>query len=397
MRDVVDYATAQHNQVAREHPELGLDVHGRINMSPTQLYAHYGFEQKDKGPGVGERQIPGLEDPQALPEPKRWEEHTPKEQARIQRAVKLKTGATMDTMERDFGSQLDQAFLRSREHGADRPYASDFYTSGEPAQVLRRTAQRTNAPLGLVAAVNADTSPQMKFRSVDRKTGHVSYPNAEQAEHAIRHVQEGGYPENISKETLTGQARAGFDKNLTKAARRADQVLYGGKTVSETYAGRSGTSGFGPKTAAYHNSWLPDTPDFLVSDRHTAHGMLAHVSPHVEQKRDPDTGEGKTRAVWDYGKKQWVDDPVYGKSPVERTVETKGYHAMADFVARKVLHSRGLGRIRQGQGAQWGEEQLQRGESGTSKQAPRVSDVYPPHPQTDEGLNSEQFHQGRMF
>jgi hypothetical protein len=393
-RDIVDHATDEHNAMVRAHPEAGLKEVDRIGMTPNQLYDHYGFNQEKTGPGVGERQLPGMEDPHAQPQPKRWEEHTPEEQDKISRAVKLKTGATMDTMTRDLGSQLDQANIRARSQGASKPYASDFYTSGEPARVLKDTARRTGTPLGLVAAVNADTSPLMKFRRVNRTTGEVSYPNAEQAEHAIRHVQAGGTAADVSKEGLKSTSRTGFDKNLTKATNRADQVINQGKTVSQT------SGNFGPKTAAYHNSWLPTTPDFLVSDRHTGHGALAHVSPEVTQAIDKESGQPKTRADWSEKMGKFADFPVYTKSPVEDAVATTGFHAMADHAMRTAMDKRGLGKVRQAQGAQWGEEQLQRGESGSSKSAPKVHEVYPPHPSTGNNLNAGQFHdpnQGSLF
>jgi len=376
-RDIVDIATEHHNKIARERPELGLKEQSRLNLSPAQVYEARGFHQENVGPGMGERQLPGMEDPDALAQPKRWEDHTPEEQAKIQRDVKIRSGATIDSMKRDLGSQVDQAYHRAASHGHDTPYGADFYTSGKPAQVLRDTAKKTGASLGLVAATNADTSPQMKFEHIDSKTGESRYPNAEVAEHAIRHAQAGKDPETASKDGLHGVARAGFTGNLRKAARRATAVIREGKGVGATFAGENGTSGFGPKTAAYHNSWLPSTPDFLVSDRHTGHGALAHVSPTTP------AGEG----TYDSGTQK------RGKSPVEHTVEIPGYHAMADYAARQAMKERGLEHVRQFQGAQWGEEKIQRGEAGNSKQAPKPEQVYPP-------VNRSQFHnpdQGSLF
>ena len=385
--DIVDYATAMHNEVARKHPELGLAQHGRINMSPAQLYEHFGFKQRDTGPGMHEQQIPGLEDPDALPRPKRWEEHTPEEQAAIQRRVKLHSGATLETMKRDFGSQLDQSYVRAMEHGHDQPAGANFYTEGEPARVLRDTARRRGVPLGLVAAANADTSPQLKFRIRNRE-GEIRYPNAEQAEHAIRHVQETGSPFGIDKEDLAGIARNGFMVNLRKAAHRVHQVLHEGRTVSETYSGTGPGSGFGPKTAAYHNSWLGGTPDFLVSDVHTGGGgMLPHLSSAKPLIRDE---EGNAR-LYAGG------NPKRGKSEREQVIERPGFHAMADFAARQAMQERGLGRIRQAQAAQWAEERIHRHETERNPQVaghfPSAEQEYPRKPP----VNPEQFGQGKLF
>jgi hypothetical protein len=396
LRDVVDYATEQHNRIAKERPELGLKTQDRLKITPRQAYEHYGFSEQFRGPRMEERQIPGLEDPHALPTPRRWEEHTPEEQAHIQKRVKQKTGATLDSMTRAHGSQLDQAHTRAREMGHDAPYSQDFYhDTSAPGRRLRETAERTGAPLGLVAATNADTSPQMAFSYKNKKTGDVSFPNADQAEHAIRHVQQTGSPEGISKEGLTGLARTGFSGNLRKAAHRAHQVLNWGASVRDTYSGS--ISGFGPKTAAYHNSWLTGTPDFTTSDVHTGGGgALPHLSSEKPQKMDK---EG-TPLLWESGA------PMRTKSEREKGIETKptaGFHAMSDYAMRQAMSQRGLGRVRQAQASQWGEERIHRHETEKNQQDkgkfPSQEESYGsrPYPQTKTGLNSGQFGQGRMF
>lgn len=376
-KDIVDYATEEHNKTVRANPHLGLKETPRLKMTPNQLYEHYGFKDiSDSGPGMHDRQLPGLEDPHARPQPKRWEEHTPQEQSRIQENVKRKTGATLDTMTHDYGSQIDQAYMRARKNGTGKPYGGDFYTNVEegPAHVLRQTAKKTGAPLGLVAAVNADTSPQMKF-SHTTKEGKTSYPNAEQAEHAIRHIQSGGKPEEINKEGLTGLARAGFNKNLKKAAHRADAVLNKGAKVGDTTG--SSSSGFGPKTAAYHNSWLPSTPDFTVSDVHTGGGGFL---PHLSSFKGGDQKKSGSER--------------------ERGISTTGFHAMADYAARNAMKQRGLGKVRQAQAVQWGEERIRRNETGNSRdkaQFPSEEQAYSPK------MNPQQFPeknpnvQGRLF
>lgn len=421
MRDIVDYATAQHNEVARKHPELGLDQHGRINMSPAQLYDHYGFEQENRGPGMGEQQIPGLEDPDALPQPKRWEDHTPQERERIQRSVKLRTGVDLDFMTKAFGAQLDQGYTRALGHGADKPYAADFYTSGPEAEKLHSDTRALGTRFGVVAAVNADTSPNMKFRHQYKeghpRAGEVVYPNADAARGAIEHIQNGGSPfadPNEVKAQMPSYARGVRPANLAKGMRRANEAIVHGIPIGRTRVSQTeATSGFGPKTSAYHNSWLVGTPDFAVSDIHTGGGgMLPHLGTAKPQAFDKE-GNAKWATVHTESGSKTV--PYRDKSEREKGVTIPGFHAMSDFAVRQAMAQRGLGHVRQAQAVQWGEEQLQRGEAGEranqpdfqqpknhlrridpkdASRFPTEHEVYPPKPPP---VNLEQFGQQRLF
>lgn len=450
----VDHATAAHNEAAANQRPGGAQLQHieRTSMTHQQIYAARGYHQestpsgagtrhlpevqramKDKDgkvtggtravpgmdlgtrPGMHDQQIPGLEDPDALPVSKRWEDHTAKEQQRVLKAVKKKTGATPVTMGRDFGAQLDQSYDRSRQHGADLPAATTFYSSGAPAQKLHEQAKRLGVRFGLVAATNADTSPNMKFQHTYRddhptRPGETVYPNADAAEHAIKHAQSNPFPYSVSKDGLEGSGRGVRPANLMKAARRAHQVLREGKTVGETFASTSGGSGFGPKTAAYHNSWLGGTPKTFVADLHSGGGgMLAHLGTAKPFMRD---NEGQVMHSSE-------GVPRKEKSEREKGIETTGFHALSDHVARTEMAKRGLGHIEQAQASQWGEEQIHRHEQGTravtgqldnskrpkmmrvdAKDAPRFNSAekaYAPHPQTETGLNSNQFHQGTLF
>lgn len=389
-RDIVDYATEQHNKLAEERPELGLTKQKRLKLTHAQAYAHYGFEQHPEGPGIGEQQLPGMEDPHALATPKRWEDHSPKQQEDIQRRVKAASGATLDTMTRDFGAQLDQAYLRARRVGAKEPFAMTFYhPHGEAGSVLHGHAAESQVPMGLIASANADTSPKMTFRFVS-KAGQVSYPNAELAHHVVKQVQAGVDPNKVTKTGLAGKARSVINANMYKAARRAHQVIFGGKTVPETYAHHGGEkSGFGPKTAAYHNSWLPGHPDYFVSDIHSGGGgMLPHLGHEQPLRRDE---QGNVVINPKTGR------PMAEKAEREEAMEVSGWHAMADYAARQAMEKRGIRRLRQGQAAQWGEEQIQRHEkepiARLKSQLPSEAQSYPPiaHP--------VQFghHQGTLF
>lgn len=390
-RDIVDYATEQHNKLAEERPELGLTKQKRLKLTHAQAYEHYGFTQHPEGPGMGEMQLPGMEDPHALAQPKRWEEYSPKEQEDVQRRVKAASGTDIETMTRHFGAQLDQAYMRSHRLGAKEPYAMTFYhPHGEAGAVLHGHAKESQVPIGLIASANADTSPKMTFKFVS-KAGQVSFPNPEAAHHIIKAVKSGVHPDKVTKEGLVGKARSVLGPNWLKAARRAHAVIHGGKTVPETYAHHGG-SGFGPKTAAYHNSWLPSAPDFFVSDIHSGGGgMLPHLSHQQPLKRNesgevmhsPKTGQALTT-----------------KSEREEVMETAGWHAMADYSARQAMAKRGLGHVRQAQAAQWGEEQIQRHEREPVKrlkaQLPSENVAYPP-PAHPVQFKDHIEHQQRLF
>jgi hypothetical protein len=124
-----------------------------------------------------------------------------------------------------------------------------------------------------------------------------------------------------------------------------------------------------PKTGPYHNSWLPGTPDFFVSDVHSGGGgMLPHLSTDKPVLRYS-TGIPKLDK---HGKKR------YDKSEREKVIESvPNFHAMADYAARQAMGARGLNRVRQAQGSQWGEEQIQRTEKDPKTAMAKESDVYP--------------------
>lgn len=336
-------------------------------MSHGQLYRAYGFGEHEIGPTMHDRQLPGLEDPDALPRPKQWEDHTPAERTDIEKRVKKESGATPQSMERSFGAQLDQGYIRAHTVGASEPYAQTFYTHGEAAQRLKQSARTHDIGLGKVAAINADTSPNMKFK-FQYKSGEVRYPNAELADHIIDHIKAGKHPDDYTKEGLTGHARSGYPANVAKGLKRAHQMIREGRGVSETHMGTGTGSGFGPKTGVYHNAWLTGTPQFLVSDLHTGGGgMVPHLGSEKPYERD-ERGEIKLDSK---GK------PRRAKSEREETIEVPGFHALSDYAARKAMRKRGLGRIPQAQATQWGEETIHRHEQATAQGEQQVASQFP--------------------
>lgn len=351
---------------SRESAPGGRMADARTNLGTratnAQIYMARGWgeaPQSETGhPQHYDRQIPGLEDPTAAPQNKRWEEHTPEEQAKIAARVKMRTGHTVESMTHAYGAQLDQAYLHAEASGVARhpdgslrPPGQDFYTSGEPVQVIRQTAHDHGVPMGLVAAMHADNSPNTKFKSAGE------YPQDRMVRAALSHVQSGGDPDK----PVRPERAQGYGVNFVKSSRRAGQVLNEGVPIPETTMGGGGGHGLGPKTAAYMNSWLRSTPDQFVADVHSGGGgMLPHLGAEKPVLRDVH-GEPKLDSL---GK------PKRDKSEREHGIETTGIHAMMDYASRQALAHRGLGSTRQAQAAQWAEERHQRGMTPAHQEPP---------------------------
>lgn len=347
------------------------NVEKEFGMPAGQVYHAKGWGTPTPG-GHAHNQdpIPGLEREDAAPKQTRWEDLHPDEQKRTHRAL-AQYGTSIEQMHHDFGAQVDQSFLRADRHDT-HPFAQHFYTEGEPAQVIKRSAEQLGVPLGVHVAMNAFTSPQTKFKQGNR------YPNDETAQSVVRQVQ-GGTP---AKEVTTGprmddptKKNQGFDTNARKAADVLEQHFHGvpvSEWKSRISSSRGGAgvvdvpenkqqSPFGPKTGPYHNAWLPGAQDFFVSDVHSGGGgMLPHLGSEKAVATHPETGEvlhdSKGMAKRTKSERE------------EAMLRIPNFHAAADHVARNVMRQRGLTSTRQTQAAQWGEEQLQRTEA-----APRLA------------------------
>ena len=353
-------------------------AHG-ITASTAQIYDNLRRTNRfaeQSGPTHYDVQLPGMVDPNAAPRPPKWEELAPNTQAHVSAAL-ARHGTTLEQMTHDFGAQHDQAVQRMMgQPGHTRPYASDFYSSGEPREVIRRSAAELGIPQTVHAQLNAFTSPNTKF-SANLKSGETVYPNDVAAKHAFIHAREGGDPESLVKRgshrelRRTGLAEPddprrvqGYPTNLEKAAQAAAQHLAGirpadwrtgagagamgtntrfnEKTRKEEPVGRSPWQN-APKTGPYANTWSDSHPQFLVSDVHTGGGgFLPHESSF----------KGVT------GK----------KSEQEASIESIPYfHTAADYAARQAMQQRGLSSVRETQAGQWGEQQLLRRSQAETK------------------------------
>lgn len=330
-------------------------------MSVGQIYEARGWGEQTQAetghPRAYDRQLPGLEDPHAARTPDRWEDIPAPKQVDIARRVKAKSGADLASMERGFGSQLDQSYLAGEQdhpldsRGRVRPPGQDFYTSGEPRQVIRQTAKDMGVPQQLVAAMHADNSPNTSFKRTG-PDGKDIFPQDVMTRSALDQIQNG----TLASEVRRPPRAEGYTTNFEKSAKRASRVLHEGKAVNDAGA----KSGFGPKTAAYMNSWLPSQPDFFVSDVHSGGSMVPHQSTEKPAKLDSEGNMIMQTVNRSDSRTGQIEVPKRDKSEREKTIEVTGFHSMADYAARQAIAKRGLGSIRQAQAAQWNEERTMR-------------------------------------
>lgn len=331
-------------------------------MSVGQVYSEMGWGDSGVGPKHYDEQLPGMANPQAAPRPQKWSEMTDEQRAHTTRGLALR-GTSVEQMASDFGAQLDQGYMRAHklgkvdEEGRTEPYAQRFYSTGEERQKLDQSARDLGVPQIEHATMNAITSPNTKF-----KTSNGRYPNDEAAA-AAHHWAREGHEEPLTSAAWKGSAPERADKGLTarpammRKAVHVRKQLDAGVPLAET-TGPTGAATFGeqsPKAGPYANSWSDSHPQFLVSDVHTGGGgMLPHLGYDKPELRD---AEGAIRY-----ESSGSGKPIRDKSEREHAIaDIPGFHAASDEAARRALTTRGLGSLREGQGAEWGEEQIQRG------------------------------------
>jgi hypothetical protein len=321
------------------------------------LYELTGRPSTRIGPGKDDVQLPGMTDPSAAPRPPKWEELSQDTRRHTERALAAH-GTSMETMQADLGSQHDQAHIRAMKHGADLPHGTDFYSSGEPRQVIDRSAKELGIPQPVHAALNAITSPNVKFKQGDK------YPNNEAAVHVVNEVNAG-----VSPHKITNDGHQGYATNMRKAGMGYHQYLNG--KPMEDWRGPSsisrpeGKGMMGPKTGPYANSWSDTHPQFFVSDVHSGGGgALPHLRSDKPIMKDAE-GNDRINAS--------TDKPMRDKSEREKAIAKIPYfHSAVDHAARGAMQERGLTSLRDFQATQWGEERIQRGAQHGASEA----DVY---------------------
>lgn len=340
-------------------------------MTRAQIYMVKGWKSTGIGPKPYDVQLPGMADPDAAPRPPRYEELTPEERAHNELAL-MKRGTSLAQIQRDFEAQLDQAHFRAEHLNAnvsDHPYATTFYAHGAPRQRIRESSAELGSPQLIHAQMNAFTSPNTKFSTGSVENGNLSFPNDDAAKHAQLWVQQ-GHPleEEISnKLSITGvhetKRAQGYTKNIDKAAVAYEQYHKQGIAPAD-WVTRSGASPWAssPKTGPYANSWSDSHPQFAVGDLHTGGGAgFPHLGTEKAKMYDE---EGNVR-LSKSGKERKE------KSEREQAIEqVPFFHSALDLAVRQATQTTNFGSIRDAQAAQWGEEQIQRGEK-------KESNVYP--------------------
>jgi hypothetical protein len=367
-------ATPEGQARTRDISQQMRETHG-VTASAGQIYddlRRSGRLAPHTGPTHYDTQLPGMADPNAAPRPPKWEELSPQVQAHTHAAL-ARHGTTIDQMRDDFGAQHDQAVSRMLGAGHDRPYASTFYSTGEPREVIRSSAAKLGIPQTVHAQLNAFTSPNTKF-SANLKSGETVYPNDLAAQHSFRHAEQGGDPatlrtkgshRELRRSGLVGEDDPrrvqGYPRNLEKAAQASAQHLAGIKPADWKTGEGAGAMGTetrfnektgkeqalggspwrsSPKTGPYANSWSDSHPQYFVSDVHSGGGGMV---PHLDIYKG--WGENKQKNEREVA--------------IERVPH---FHAAADYAARQAMGLRGQSSVRETQAGQWGEEQIQRHE-----------------------------------
>jgi hypothetical protein len=340
------------------------ETHG---VTPGQFWTEYQYDHVSTGPRHYDVQLPGMADPNAAPRPPKWDELSDQQRQAAERGARAH-GTSLEQITRDLGAQVDQAGLRAARRGSRMPHGQDFYSTGEPRKVVDATADRLGIPRVIHHHMNAITSPQVTFSDTNKITGEISYPNNEAAEHAVRYVQKRGSEKGISTDMRTTGVGSGktqaYAENIEKAASSFRQHRDGIPAV-DWVTSEKGTGPFdnAPKTSVYTNTWNDTHPQFTVSDVHTGGGGgLPHLSSGKPQQRDA------SGAV----KLDKSGNPKSDSSEREKAMASiPHYHSMMDHAMRSVITQRGIGSIREGQGAQWGEERIQRGLISEDEAYPR--------------------------
>jgi hypothetical protein len=367
-RKIADASTVQQKHVAN-NPERyqgfeGLGG-GADKMSARSVYRAMGW--KDNSPQLHGQQELSSHDGSAvfqghssiaphndmMPVNRRWEDYSPKEQARVVKAAS-RYGVTPETAHRSLSAQVDQAYHNEGGHH-DSFYSPEHEHTDDGALTprfrLKESAKQNKVSFGLQAAANAITSPNNTFVG-RRRTGETWYPNDEAASHAIKWAQEGKsgdeykyHPDyhvpnsdkvpgkNGKLVKAEGETRKypvqGYPENHGKAVEVAKKVI-NGSPLRDAWKPTDAE-----KVTAYHNSWVDPhgSSQFWVSDTHSGGAAFA---PHLS------------------------------KPEQQKYMGIQGIHAMHDHIARKVMVDRGLNHLTNMQSAQWSQEKRTRADGHDS-------------------------------
>jgi hypothetical protein len=281
-----------------------------------------------------------------MPVNRRWEDFSPKEQARVLRSA-AKFGVSPKSAHRALAAHVDQAYAtEGGSHDSFYAPSQEFTRNGSrtPRNELKNSAKENGVPFHVQAAANAITSPQNTFVAADKNTGKAHYPNNEAASHAIQWAKSGktrdeyeyhpdyyvppeekvkgpngGKPKKAPDDTRKYPVQ-GYPRNHALAI-DVTKELMNGKPLSEAWKPSRGE-----KVSAYHNSLVDPhgSSQFWVSDTHSGGAAFA---PHLPDKSGPG-GQAAYMGI-------------------------NGIHALHDYIARNVAAERGLRSLSNMQSAQW--------------------------------------------
>lgn len=356
-----EHATAEPTRHEDIYDRLSVP-HWRGQVSTQHMYHLMGYQGAESHTSLGQSELPGMEHPDALPTPKRWEDYSPSEQSSVHKAVG-RFGVTESSAKASLGAQLDHAMVREGGHHASFYSAEGVSESGSnlPRTQLKQSAHQNKVSFGVQAMANSITSPRLKF--VERPAsgpyaGQVKYPNDDAATFAIKWSQAGHtgddyvhHPDyHVPAEDKVANPRTGKLQKKKDDPRKyplqglpdrvgmavdAVTAVRNGNSIAEawgqTEAKSVGRSDYGdPKTAPFHNSWVDPhgSNQFWVSDTHSGPAAFA---PHLRKDQE------------------------------DKYMQIDGVHAFHDHVARQSMSERGLQSLSGTQSMHWSEEKTRSG------------------------------------
>lgn len=380
------------------HPERymdAFDMHDvpgwRGKVSTGTLYSLMDYRGGDAdGQHVwGQMELPGMEHPEALPTPKRWEDFTDHHRRQVLDAAR-RFGVTEESAHRSLAAQIDQANVREGGNHASFYSTEGVSATGSnlPRTQLRQSAARNGVRFAVQAMANALTSPNNRFVLRPKsgpRAGQTVYPNDEAASMAIDWARDGKagwqYERHpgfyVPREDMVPNARGkmgkrkgetrkypaqGYPRDMAKAIDAARRT-FSGMSVPEAWGlnrKSTGRADYGdPKVAPYYNSWVDPhgSNQFWVSDTHSGPAAFA---PHLRGKQE------------------------------EQYMSIDGIHAFHDHVARNVRGERGLNSLTGMQSQHWSQEKYDQGHAAD------IADMTP-HPTLPDASGAHHRNQLGLF
>lgn len=405
------------------HPMDQMELPGMTSVQSARkaglLRAHPapGVDQRDTLPDTADVNLPNVGQRERAAEYAKsqgreisdhvtWPEIHPDDRNEIESSAAA-TGVTMESLKMAWGSQVDQAYMRSRRVGSDRPAGGDFYSGGErpqgpinvrtkqglaqeqehtesmarkygegsaeatpvdptgttksvrpnPRQEIKDEAARQGVHFQTMSDAVALGSPRMQFRDADKG----DYPNVVGSGEYVRRGMAGQTPQQAKSEPVERPGVVRADGQPAKVAMLPDRgaliaqaapLLESGTLSTEIRTGK-GKPIFGGDGQEKISAFGPGFKD--------THGSKAFTTSDVH------TTKGGAPAVADHPKGDLEKD--YLSIP--------GVHQMSDEALNQVLRERGLPGVHHGQATQWNEQLIHSGETTEAKSYMGDSERHP--------------------